>query len=125
MGFYGVIGVIFAILIFFFVSDTFIFTLNNPGQDTIDASFNRAFYAYWIVLFFLISTFIFEGIGFAIKAKQATGEIRKKFTYLSVAFIVFVICGALDSVLPVGIAIGLVRIVMMTFALWMYLGLKT
>ena len=125
VGFYGVIGVIFAILIFFFVSDTFIFTLNNPGQDTIDASFNRVFYAYWIVIFFLISVFIFEGIGFAIKAKQATGEIRKKFTYLSVAFIVFVICGALDSVLPVGIAIGLIRILMMTFALWMYLGLKT
>lgn len=125
VGIYTIIGIIFELLIFLDVAGTFTFILNNPGQDTIDASFNRNSFAYWIVLFLLITVFIFEGIGFAIKAKQATGEIRKKFTYLSLAFIVFVICGALDSILPPGIAIGLVRIIMMTFALWMYLGLKT
>ncbi len=122
---YALLGVIFEIFIFFDVAGSFTFTLSNPGQDTIDASFNRTSLTYWLVLFFLISTFIFEGIGFAVKAKQATGEIRKKFTYLSVAFIVFVICGALDSILPTGIAIGISRAVMMSFSLWMYLGLKT
>jgi len=125
IGVHAVLGIIFEIFVLFDVSGTFTFTLNRPGQDTIDASFNRTSIAYLLVAVFLVSTLIFLGFGFAIKAKQATGEIRRKFTYLSVGFIVFVICGALDSILSLGVAIGLVRIVMMTFALWMYLGLKT
>ncbi|GAI84598.1 unnamed protein product, partial [marine sediment metagenome] len=40
-------------------------------------------------------------------------------------FTIFVVCGALDSILTIPVAIGVVRGVMMTFALWMYLGLKT
>jgi hypothetical protein len=123
--FYAILGIIFELFIFLDVSGTFTFTLNNPGQDTIDSSFNRTSPTYWIIIFFLISTFIFMGIGFAIKAKQATGEIRRKFTYLSIGFIVFVICGAIDSILPLGVAIGFSRAVMMSFSLWMYLGLKT
>ncbi len=122
---YAILGIIFEFLIFLDVSGTFTFTLNNPGQDTIDSSFNRTSPTYWIIIFFLISTLIFEGFGFAIKAKQATGEIRKKFTFLSIGFIVFVVCGAIDSILPLGVAIGFSRAVMMSFSLWMYLGLKT
>ena len=123
--FYAILGVIFELYLFLDWTNVFTWTLNNPGQDTIDSSYQRTSPAYWIIIFFLISTFIFEGIGFAIKAKQATGEIRKRFRFLSIAFIVFVVCGALDSVIPPGIAIGFSRAVMMTFALWMFLGLKT
>jgi hypothetical protein len=122
---YAVLGAIFAFFVFFDVNGVFNFTLNNPGEDTIDASFNRAHIAFWLVAIFLASVLIFLGIGFAIKAGQATGELRKKFRYLSIGFFVFVICGALDSILSAGVAIGFVRAVMMTFALWMYLGLKT
>ncbi len=123
--FYSILGVIFELYLFLDWTNAFTWTLNNPGQDTIDSSFQRTSPAYWIIIFFLVSTFIFEGIGFAIKAKQATGEIRKKFRYLSIGFIVFVVCGAIDSVAPLGYAIGFSRLVMMTFALWMFLGLKT
>ena len=123
--FYAILGVIFELYLFLDWTNVFTWTLNNPGQDTIDSSFQRTSPAYWIIIFFLVSTFIFEGIGFAIKAKQATGEIRKKFRYLSIGFIIFVVCGALDSVIPPGVAIGISRLVMMTFALWMFLGLKT
>ena len=123
--FYAILGVIFELYLFLDWTHVFTWTLNNPGQDTIDSSFQRTSPAYWIIIFFLVSTFIFEGIGFAIKAKQATGEIRKRFRFLSIGFIVFVVCGALDSVIPPGVAIGFSRAVMMTFALWMFLGLKT
>jgi hypothetical protein len=123
--FYSILGVIFELYLFLDWTNAFTWTLNNPGQEIIDSSFQRTSPAYWIIIFFLVSTFIFEGIGFAIKAKQATGEIRKKFRYLSIGFIVFVVCGALDSVIPPGVAIGISRLVMMTFALWMFLGLKT
>ncbi|TFG09031.1 MAG: hypothetical protein EU539_00535 [Promethearchaeota archaeon] len=125
MVFYGIIGIIFELFLFLDVSGTFIFSLTRPGQDTIDASFNRTSITFFIIAFFLISVLIFEGIGFAIKARQATGDIRRKFTYLSLAFIIFVVCGALDSIISLGVAIGIIRIVMMSFALFMYLGLKT
>ncbi len=125
IGIYGILGIMFELLIFLDVSGSFTFTLNNPGQDTIDSSFNQTSPTYFLIILFLISTLIFMGIGFAVKAKQATGEIRKKFTYLSIGFIVFVVCGAIDSILPLGVAIGISRAVMMSFALFMYLGLKT
>ena len=122
---YAILGIIFEYLIFLDNANTFTITLNNPGQEPINSSFQRTSPAYFIIILFLISVFIFEGIGFAIKAKQATGEIRKKFTYLSIAFIIFVVCGALDSIIPLGVAIGVARAIMMSFSLFMYLGLKT
>ena len=91
----------------------------------IDAGFNRGHPTFFMVLIMLVSSLIFLGIGSAVKAKQATGTLRKKFAYLSVGFIIFVACAALDSILTLDIAIGIVRVLMATFALWMYLGLKT
>jgi hypothetical protein len=94
-------------------------------NDIIDADFNIGHPTFLLVAVFLVSALIFLGIGMAIKAKQATGTLRKKFTFLSIGFIIFVVCGALDSILIIPLAIGVVRVVMATFALWMYLGLKT
>ena len=96
----------------------------NPG-DLINAEFVRNYITFYFVAIFLLSSLIFLGIGFAVKAKQSTGELRRKFLYLSLGFIIFVVCGALDSIVTLPVAIGVVRAVMMTFALWMYLGLKT
>ncbi len=119
------LGVIFEMFLWFSPKHSFEFTLDNPGEDLIDASFVRAHPTFLLVAIFLISTLVFLGIGFLIKAKQATGELRKKFLFLSIGFIIFVLTGALDSILPVGVAIGFIRVVMMTYALWLYLGLKT
>jgi hypothetical protein len=94
-------------------------------NDIIDADFNRGHPTFLLVAVFLVSALIFLGIGMAIKAKQATGTLRRKFTYLSIGFIIFVVCGALDSIVTLPLAIGVIRVVMATFALWMYLGLKT
>ena len=91
----------------------------------IDADFNRTHPTFIMVAIFLVTSLVFLGIGMAVKAKQATGTLRKKFTYLSIGFIIFVVCAALDSILTLPLTVGVVRIVMATFALWMYLGLKT
>ncbi|TFF90061.1 MAG: hypothetical protein EU548_04920 [Promethearchaeota archaeon] len=125
VGIYIILGGIFEIFLWFQNDLSFTFTLVVPGEDLIDAEFVRDFYTFYFVGVFLVSALIFLGIGFAVKAKQSTGELRKKFMYLSIGFIIFVVCGALDSILKLPIAIGVVRGVMMTFALWMYLGLKT
>ena len=126
VGIYFLLGVIFEYFLFFQTEATFIFPLEpaEPGQ-IIDSKYIRASVGFMLVALFLGSALIFLGIGFFIKARQATGELRKKFTYLSIAFVVFVVCAGLDSIIDVIAIIGIVRCVMMTFALWMYLGLKT
>jgi len=120
-----VLGIIFELYLWFSPWQSFdhIEVLETDGL--IDASFNRAHPTFILVAVFLVSALVLLGIGFAIKAKQSTGQLRTKFTYLSIGFIIFVICGALDSILTLPVAIGVVRVVMATFALWMYLGLKT
>jgi len=130
VGIYGALGVVFEIFMFAFpngnVNPIGAFTWEPPAEgNLINTGFNMASPTFWLVAILLISVLFFLGVGFALKAKQATGDLRKKFTYLSIAFIIFVICGALDSVLDPGVAIGFVRLVMATFPLFTYLGLKT
>lgn len=126
IGIYIVLGIIFEYFLWFQTLESFTFILPDSfSGDLIDASFVRTHYTFFLVAAFLISALIFLGIGFLIKAKQATGSLRKKFFYLGFGFIIFVVCGALDSIVPPGIYIGFVRVLMATFALWMYLGLRT
>jgi hypothetical protein len=130
VGIYTVLGVIFEVFMFIFPngnnSAIGTFTWDDPtAGNLLNTGFNRASPTFWLVALFLISVLIFLGIGFALKAKQATGDLRRKFSYLSIAFIIFVVSGALDSILDPGVAIGFVRLLMATFAIWTYLGLKT
>jgi hypothetical protein len=135
VGIYTAIAVIFEILVFIAPTNAVyilgirfepVFIINQPiAGDLIDSGFNRASLAYWILLFFQLSIIIFLTIGYAIKAKQATGELRKKFTYLSIASLIFFICGLFDSIIPPGPYLAAWRGMMMTYSLWMYLGLKT
>jgi hypothetical protein len=125
VGIFVVLGIIFEYFLWFQINESFTWTLVLPGEDLIDASFVRTHPTFLMVALFLVTVLIFLGIGFFIKAKQATGALRKKFIYLGLGFTLFVVCGALDSIIPPGVAIGFVRVVMATFAIWMYLGLKT
>jgi hypothetical protein len=125
VGAFIILGVIFEYFLWFQTDQSFTWTLNNPGEELIDASFVRSHPTFLLVAVFLVSALVFLGIGFFIKAKQATGNLRRKFFYLGLGFTIFVVCGAADSIIPPGFAIGIVRGIMMTFALFMYLGLKT
>ena len=125
VGIFIVLGVIFEYFLWFQTTDSFTWILDNPGEDLIDASFVRTHPTFLMVAVFLVAALIFLGIGFFIKAKQATGDLRKKFFYLGLGFTIFVLCGALDSILTIPLAIGFVRVIMSSFAVWMYLGLRT
>ncbi len=130
VGIFIVLGAIFEYALWFHTTDSFTWNVDTDplftlGEDLIDASFVRTHPTFIMVAFFLVALLVFLGIGFFIKAKQSTGELRKKFFYLGFGFTLFVVCGALDSIIPPGIAIGFVRVVMSTFSIWMYLGLKT
>ena len=120
---YLVIGVIFEYFLWFQTQQSFTYN-SYGGGDLTDASFVRTHPTFLIIALFLVSTLVFLGIGFLIKAKQSIGMLRKKFIYLSLSIIIFVLCGALDSILTLPVAIGFVRIVMTTSPLLMYLGLR-
>ncbi|MHA1884981.1 MAG: hypothetical protein ACW96S_08015 [Promethearchaeota archaeon] len=124
---YAILGVAFEYFLWFDTNNSFDqpITAAIPGETIIDASFNTAHPTFLLVAVFLVSALVLLGIGFAIKAKQCTGMLRKKFIYLSVGFIIFVLSGAFDAIIPVVLIIGIVRVVMAFFALFMYLGLKT
>jgi len=125
--FYAILGIIFEILLW--TMPTAVFTpesLKTPeAGNLIDTSFSRTNVAFYLIVFFLASILIFLVIGFAIKAKQATGELRKKFLYLFLGFLIFLICGLFDSLTRPEVYLVIWRGAMITFALWMYLGLKT
>jgi len=135
VGIYTVIGIIFEFFIFtmpvtgvsiFGIQFEPVFVINPPVEgDLIDSGFNRASPAYWIILFLQISSLIFLAIGFAIKAKQATGELRKKFAFLSCASFIFFICGLFDALTIPGPYLVIWRATMMSYSFFMYLGLKT
>jgi len=124
---YAILGIIFVVLIFtnpIGTGGAFVFNDVEEG-DLIDSGFNRANPAFWLIVLFLISILMFLAVGFFVKAKQATGELRKKFGFLGLGFLVFFICGVADALFVPGIYLAIWRGAMMTFALWMYLGLKT
>ncbi len=123
VGVFIILGIIFEYFLWFQTDQSFTWTLIPGGL--IDASFVRSHPTFLLIALFLVTALVFLGIGFFIKAKQATGDLRRKFFYLGLGFTIFVVVGALDSILTLPVAIGFVRVVMMTFALWMYLGLKT
>jgi hypothetical protein len=119
------LGIVFELFLFIDTANTFDFILINPGEDMIDASFNSLSPAFFLAAGFLIAVLIFLGGGFAIKAKQATGELRKKFIYLSIAFITFVASGIFEALLSPGIGLFFVRTGMIIYAAFTYIGLKT
>jgi len=123
---YTIIGIILEYFILFQNAESFIPPSDyTPGEDVIDVSFNRGHLSFFIIVFLLVSVAIFLVMGSLIKAKKSMGEIRKKFIYITIAFTIFLIVGIADSLFPIGPLIGVFRIMMMSFALWLYLGLKT
>jgi len=118
-------GITFEIFLWGFTVESFKPFTDPEYGKLIDASFNTRFPTFFLIAFFLVYLTIFMATGFAIKAKKSIGELRKKFAYLAAAFYIFVITGIFDALIPIPIAIGIVRLVMCSFSVLMYLGLKT
>lgn len=99
------------------------------GSDLIDTSsfpLPVSWYpTFYFLILFILSILIFNGIGFLIKAKQATGILRKKFSYLSIGFILFAIIVVFDSVVPPMIALSIVRFGIIVSSILLYLGIRT
>jgi hypothetical protein len=124
---YIVIGVIFEILLFidgfyFQGENTFKFQ-NKAAGDLIDVSFQYFSPTFFLIAFFLVSVFIFDGLGALIKAFQSTGVIRTRLLFLSFTFFLFVIVAIFDAYFTIEI-IYIFRLLMILCAITMYQSLK-
>jgi hypothetical protein len=126
-GIYAILGVVFEIFLWAMpIGTNGVFVFNPHGEgDLIDSGFNRLNPAFWLIAFFLLSVFVFLIIGMAIKAKQTTGDLRKKFLLIFFAYTIFFVCGIADSLFMPGLYLGIWRGVMVTYPILMYFGLKT
>jgi len=126
-GVYVALGIVFEVILYL----TFNTAIDYPiagagieGSDLIDSSFNTSEITFYLILFFLISALLFCGIGFTVKAKQSIGDLRKKFVYLLLGFVIFVLCAALDALLTPGFTLIFIRLGMISYAWLVYFGLK-
>ncbi|MFX0020606.1 MAG: hypothetical protein ACFFAK_13975 [Promethearchaeota archaeon] len=127
VGIFLIISVVYEYFLFSNPIGSFEFTPPplGPGTDLIDTSSDYSYYTSYFLIVFILSILIFNGIGFLVKAKQATGILRKKFLYLAIGFIVFAIIVAFDSVVPPIIAVSIVRFGVIISSILIYLGIKT
>ncbi|MEE9378435.1 MAG: hypothetical protein V3V33_10410 [Candidatus Lokiarchaeia archaeon] len=114
---------------YFLFSDplaSFEYVVPSPlGSDIIDTSSNYSYPTSYFLIVFILSILVFNGFGFLVKAKQATGILRKKFLYLSIGFIVFAVVVIFDSVVPPMIALFIVRFGIIVSSILLYLGIKS
>ncbi len=122
---YLVLGILYEIFLFTNLEGSFYYTFpETPGENLIDTS-NRIGPTFILIGIFLLSTLIFNGLGFLNKALQATGVIRKKFLSLSIGFIIFSITTVFDALIPPGLLLPIVRIGIIISGILLFWGIKT
>ena len=122
---YLVLGIIFELFLFLDLSGSITYDIPlNPGEDLINDNLVFESIAGILVLVFLLSILIFDGIGFLIKSIQSTGVIKKNFLLLSLGAFIYIIGGILDGLFSPGITLIFIRSAMALSALLFYLGIK-
>ncbi len=124
VGVFTVIGIIFMYLLFFDTANSFKPYENPKGEDVIDSSFNTGALPFILIAILILSVLLFDGIGSLRKAKQLTGELRKKFIYLTIGFFLFTIAAVMDALLAPGIVLFVARFGFMADNIFLYIGIK-
>lgn len=118
---FGVLSVIFEIILFIDPIGAFEFGITGGA---IDANFVYGHPTFILVLVFLLTVFVLNGLGSLRQVLKTTGVVRKKFAFMSATFILFVIVGALDAFLSPGPALFIARMGMIACAFMLYLALR-
>ncbi len=119
---YAILGIIFELVLFLDTTNAFEFEITGGA---IDASFVYGHATFILIVVFLLTVFLLNGLGSLRQVLKTTGVVRKKFAYMSITFILFVIVGALDAL---GSALGpvlfIARMGMIVCAFLLYSALK-
>ena len=126
---YLVLAVIYEVLIVFYTvtNPETVFDFPSPlpnGTALLNTGIQLRSIVFILMVFFLISGLIFNGFGFLDKSIKASGDIRKRFLYLSLGWIIFIICGTFDGLFDPGIITVFVRIAWAVSIVFMQLGIR-
>ena len=123
---YTGLSIVFEIILFWFSFNNpdVIFRYSETTNELLNTSINPTSIAFVLMLVFLISGLIFNGFGFLRKSRQSSGAIKRKFLYLSLGWILFIICGALDGLVDPGIYTFFIRFGLIVSIIFMYLGVR-
>jgi len=120
-----IIGILWEIILFIDIMNSFNFIYpDTPGEDLIDEQIiYGSLIGVWTP-FYIISGFIFWGIGFLIKAIQSEGVVRKKYIYISIGGFIFILGAMLDVSIPPGISRVFIRSAIIISWFLYYLGIR-
>jgi len=128
VGIYSVLSIIFEILLFYYIltnpSSILVFPENPNGEALLNTSIVTNSPVFILMLVFLISGLIFNGFGFLNKSLQSSGELKRKFLYLSLGWILFIVCGALDGLSDPGVWTFFIRTGTIISIVFMYIGVR-
>ncbi len=121
-----ILSIVFEFVIFMDPLGSFYFDepTTTPPDRLIDYNVNLNTLAGMLMGSFLLSVLIFLGFGFLYKAFQSTGEIKKKFYFLSIGVFCFCIFGLLEGLTAPGFMVIIVRIGYLSSFWFMYVGLR-
>ncbi len=127
---YTALILIFEIILFTysFTSPQEIFIYPDPlpeGNELLNTSVVLTSPLFILMVILLISGLIFNGFGFLKKSLQSTGVVKRKFLYLSLGWILFIVCGTLDALFDPGVITFFIRIGTTFSVIFMYLGVRT
>jgi len=123
MTIYIILGIIFELYLFLDTKNSFIFNPYKPNEDLIDIRFALGSPAFILAAIFLLSDFIF-GVCYLYRGFRRTGVLRKKYFFLALSFILFVLNSSFDVFSSPGPFLALVRGLGIGVALLMYYGLR-
>ncbi|MFX0136418.1 MAG: hypothetical protein ACFFDN_22440, partial [Candidatus Hodarchaeota archaeon] len=123
---YSILSIIFELLLFvdFLFFDPMKSIEFETSGSSIDSNFVYGHPIFILIVIFLVSVLLLNGIGSIHKAIQSTGIVRKKFGLMSLFFIIFVLVAALDSLLTPGPILFIIRMGMVVCAFLVYFALK-
>ncbi|MHA1490647.1 MAG: hypothetical protein ACTSRI_13445 [Promethearchaeota archaeon] len=127
---YIVLVVIFEIIILYYSFTNplaiFIYPETDPnGTGLLNTIMRKDSIAFILMVTFLLSGLIFNGLGFLRKSFQSSGHLKRNFLYLSLGWIIYITYGALDALLNIGIITFLVRIGLIISLVFMYIGVRS
>ncbi|MFX1570946.1 MAG: hypothetical protein ACFFCV_21615 [Promethearchaeota archaeon] len=126
---YLVLAVIYEVLIIYFTltNPQAVFDFPSPlpnGTALLNTGIQLRSIVFILMVFFLVSGLVFNGFGFLNKSIKASGDLRKRFLYLSLGWIIFIICGTFDGLFDPGIITVFVRIAWAVSIVFMQLGIR-
>lgn len=120
-----IVGIVFEIGLLIFPYESYTYPVSYPnGENIIDTSLNYGFFTFYALAIILITVVIFNGIGAALKARDSTGILKRKFIFLALSFIIFPVSALFDTLVPPGFLLPLVRLFIIITGVLLYLGLK-